>query len=577
MRKRIFMLGLGLICLALTVTAQESKKTVTLHFVETTDVHGAFFPIDFYNERPANGSMARVSTYLTQLRKQYGDDAVIALDNGDILQGQPICYYYNFIRIDTTNIAADVINYLRYDAECVGNHDIEPGHPVYDKWFKEVKCPVLGANIIDNTTGKPYLKPYTILEKNGVRVAVIGMLTPAIPLWLNADIWSNLRFEELITSMRYWVNQVREQEHPDIVCGLIHSGWDGGITTPDYDEDAGAKIAEQIDGLDLLFFGHDHTEHNSVSSKGVLCMDPSCNAKKVAHAMVTLEQTSEGMKIIDKKGELVDICPLDIDQDFVSHFQGAIDDAKTYINKFIGVLSTPLRSRDCYFGSSAFTDLIHNLQLQITGADISITAPLAFDNTINAGNLYMRDMFKLYRFENRLYTMRLKGSEIKNHLEMSYALWTNTMTKPEDHILLLNDTIASDMQRFGFKNFTFNFDSAAGIDYEVDVTKPRGQKVHILRMSNGQPFDENKFYVVAMSSYRANGGGELLTQGAGIPRDSLEGRTLTMTELDLRYYLTKEIERMGTIDPKPNNNWRFVPEAWTVPALKRDRKQLFGD
>lgn len=577
MRKRFFMLGLGLICLALSTTAQESKKTVTLHFVETTDVHGAFFPINFYNDRPANGSMARVSTYLTQLRKQYGDNAVIALDNGDILQGQPICYYYNFVRTDTTNIAADVINYLRYDVECVGNHDIEPGHAVYDKWFKEVKCPVLGANIIDNTTNYPYLKPYTILEKNGVRVAVIGMLTPAIPLWLNADIWSNLRFEELITSMRYWVNQVRELEHPDVVCGLIHSGWDGGIVTPDYDEDAGKKIAEQVDGLDLLFFGHDHTEHNSVSSKGVLCMDPSCNAKKVAHATITLEQTANGLKIIDKKGELVDICPMDIDQDFVSHFQGAIDDAKTYVGKFIGVLSTPLRSRDCYFGSSAFTDLIHNLQLQITGADISITAPLAFDNTINAGNLYIRDMFKLYRFENRLYTMRMKGSEIKNHLEMSYALWTNTMTKPSDHILLLNDTIASDMQRFGFKNFTFNFDSAVGIDYEVDVTKPKGQKVHILRMSNGQPFDENKFYVVAMSSYRANGGGELLTQGAGIPRDSLEGRTLTMTELDLRYYLTKEIERMGTVSPKPNNNWRFVPRAWAEPALKRDRKQLFGD
>ena len=106
MRKRFFMLGLGLICLALSTTAQESKKTVTLHFVETTDVHGAFFPIDFYNDRPANGSMARVSTYLTQLRKQYGDNAVIALDNGDILQGQPICYYYNFVRTDTTNIAA---------------------------------------------------------------------------------------------------------------------------------------------------------------------------------------------------------------------------------------------------------------------------------------------------------------------------------------------------------------------------------------------------------------------------------------------------------------------------------------
>ena len=173
--------------------------------------------------------------------------------------------------------------------------------------------------------------------------------------------------------------------------------------------------------------------------------------------------------------------------------------------------------------------------------------------------------------------MRMKGSEIKGHLEMSYNLWVNTMTSPDDHILLINNTIANDMQRFGFVNFTFNFDSAAGIDYEVDVTKPKGQKVHILRMSNGEPFDENKWYVVAMNSYRANGGGELLTQGAGIPRDSLAGRTLTMTPLDLRHYLTQEIERMETVDPKPNNNWRFVPEAWAEPALKRDRKILFKE
>ncbi len=577
MRKRIFMIGLGLICLALTTAAQESKKTLTLHFVETTDVHGSFFPVDFYNNRPLSGSMARVSTYLSQLRQQYGDDAVITLENGDILQGQPICYYYNYVRTDTTNIAADIVNYLRYDAQCFGNHDVETGHAVYDKWIKEIKCPVIGANIIDNSTGKPYVKPYVILERKGVRVAVIGMLTPAIPLWLNESIWSGLHFEEIIASMRYWVKYVREHERPDIVCGLMHSGWTGGIKTDDYDEDASQKVAEQVEGIDLLFFGHDHNEHNSLTDNGTLSLDPSCNAKKVAHATITLERTANGFRIIDKRGELVDVCPLEIDLDFVSHFQEAIDDTHTYVNRCIGMLSSPLRSRDCYFGSSAFTDFVQNLQLQITGADISLAAPLAFDNTINAGEIYMRDMFKLYRFENRLYTMRMKGSEIKGHLEMSYNLWVNTMTSPDDHILLINNTIANDMQRFGFVNFTFNFDSAAGIDYEVDVTKPKGQKVHILRMSNGEPFDENKWYVVAMNSYRANGGGELLTQGAGIPRDSLAGRTLTMTPLDLRHYLTQEIERMETVDPKPNNNWRFVPEAWAEPALKRDRKILFKE
>jgi 2',3'-cyclic-nucleotide 2'-phosphodiesterase/3'-nucleotidase len=160
---------------------------------------------------------------------------------------------------------------------------------------------------------------------------------------------------------------------------------------------------------------------------------------------------------------------------------------------------------------------------------------------------------------------------------MSYDLWVNTMQSPDDHIMLLNDRSKGDQQRQGFKNMTFNFDSAAGIDYEVDVTKPDGQKVRVLRMSNGQPFDEQKSYKVVMNSYRGNGGGELLTRGAGIPKDSLSGRIISMSERDQRYYMTQEIERMGIVTPKANNNWRFVPETWAEPALKRDRKQIFGD
>ena len=108
------------------------------------------------------------------------------------------------------------------------------------------------------------------------------------------------------------------------------------------------------------------------------------------------------------------------------------------------------------------------------------------------------------------------------------------------------------------------------------MTKPDGQKVKILKMSNGEPFDEKKWYKVVMNSYRANGGGELLTRGAGIPKDSLESRVLFHTDLDQRHYLTLEIEKMGTIAPKPNHNWRFVPEEWVKPALERDRQQLFG-
>jgi 2',3'-cyclic-nucleotide 2'-phosphodiesterase/3'-nucleotidase len=185
-------------------------------------------------------------------------------------------------------------------------------------------------------------------------------------------------------------------------------------------------------------------------------------------------------------------------------------------------------------------------------------------------------MFKLYRFENLLFVLRMTGEEIRKHLEFSYDMWVNTMTSPDDHALKLNQDSKEDQQRAGFQNYTFNFDSACGIDYEVDLTKPDGQKVRILQMSDGKPFDEKKWYKVVMNSYRANGGGELLTRGAGIPKDSLESRVLFNTEKDQRYYLTEEIMRIGTVNPQPNHNWRFVPEEWVKPALERDRKLLFG-
>ena len=189
----------------------------------------------------------------------------------------------------------------------------------------------------------------------------------------------------------------------------------------------------------------------------------------------------------------------------------------------------------------------------------------------------MSDMFKLYRYENRIYTLRMTGEEVRKHLEMSYDLWVNTMKSADDHIMLLNKGAEGDEQRRGFKNLTFNFDSAAGIDYVVDVTKPNGQKVKILQFSDGRPFDEKAWYTVVMNSYRGNGGGELLTHGAGIPKDSIEGRIIYKSERDQRYYLTKKIEREGTVNAKALNNWRFVPEEWTRPAIERDRKIIFGD
>lgn len=556
------------------------EKTIDLKFIETSDVHGSFFPYDFINRKPKAGSLARVATYVNQLRSQHGEN-VILLDNGDILQGQPVNYYSNYVDTTSANIAAQVVNYLRYDAQTIGNHDVETGHRVYDKWVSATHCPILGANVIDTKTNKPYLKPYTILKRGGARIAIIGLLTPAIPNWLGENLWSGLRFEEMVSSARQWMRVVKEQEKADIVIGLFHSGKDGGITTPHYKEDAALAVAREVPGFDVVFFGHDHTRYadavTNSEGKLVACLDPANNAMSVAQADLQLVKKKGRWCVKESQWKLVDVADLPVDNDFVDHFSAFNETVKAYANRVIGTFENTISTRDSYFGNSAFNDLILNLELSITKADVAFNAPVSFDVAIKKGPVRVADMFNLYKYENQLFVMRLTGKEIRKALEMSYDLWVNTMTSPNDHLLLLDSQTRGDQQRLGFKNFSFNFDSAAGIDYEVDVTKPNGQKVKVLKMSNGEPFDENKYYKVAVNSYRANGGGELLTRGAGIAKDDLDDRIVWRSEFDLRHYLMEEIKRLGTLNPQPNTNWRFVPEQWTQEAAKRDRQSLFHD
>ena len=190
---KIILTTIAMLCFATTMTGQPSK-TVRFKVIETSDVHGYFFPYDFMEKRPLKGTLSRANTYINKEREKYGNDHFLLIDNGDILQGQPCVYWTNYVMPENENLAAQVINYMHYDAETVGNHDIEPGHKVYDKWIREVRCPLLGANIVNagsDGTANPKniyngLQPYSIHYIDGVKIAIIGMLTPAIPNWLTS-------------------------------------------------------------------------------------------------------------------------------------------------------------------------------------------------------------------------------------------------------------------------------------------------------------------------------------------------------------------------------------------------------
>jgi len=576
-----------------------SAQSVTLKFIETSDVHGAIFPYNFTSDKSSKNSLAQVHAYVKKERANKNQE-VILVDNGDILQGDPSVYYYNYEKTDTIHLLARVMNYMNYNVATVGNHDIETGHPVYDKFNKELDFPWLAANAVNTETNKPYFPPYKILYKTvptsnkmykKVKIAVLGMITPGIPNWLPKNIWSGIEFEDMIITAKKWVKIIKEKENPDVLIGLFHAGidhtYDNQTADSPRNENASQLVAEQIPGFDVVFVGHDHHEWNQKVSNSsgdpVLILGPASRSNSITVATINLDFNTKNKSWIKSiSGEIVNIHDVLPDQEFLATFSNEFDEVKNYVSRPIGQFTETISANNSLFGNSSFVDLIHKIQLEITGAQISFTAPLSIHSEISEGTTYVRDMFNLYRYENLLYTMELSGKEILDYLEYSYASWFNTMKDANDNLLMFEKDDNGELilsKRSGapmLKNRYYNFDSAEGIKYIVDVSKPAGERVSILSLSEGTPFEIEKKYKVAINSYRGNGGGGHLTKGAGIPQEKLTERVITSTEKDLRYYMMKWIEKQKIVTPLEDVNWSIVPEDWVREAKKRDINFMFG-
>lgn len=583
---KIYSLLLSL-CLAVVFVSCSDSGVKKIRILETTDLHGTLLPYDYIEKEKLNASLASVSSYVKKSRSEEG--ITVLLDNGDNLQGQPEVYYYNFIDTITPHFQAEAMNFMGYDACTVGNHDVEAGHAVYDRLVDVYNFPLLAANAVDIRTGEPYFKPYTIIEKEGVRIAVFGLVTPAIPTWLPEELYSGMEFRDMLETAKLWMPVIMN-EKPDLIVGLFHSGWDKPRegekpnSDPMY-ENGAASVAFNVPGFDIIFTGHDHRVANEkfVNAAGdtVLILNGGSRAEKIAQAEIKISSKKvNGKRQRFIEGTIINVSDYEPDPEYISKFLTQHQTVDGYVNRVIGTSTATISSRDSYFGPSAFTDMIHSIQIDITGADVSFAAPLSFDVSIKEGPITVGDMFKLYRFENMLYTMSMSGAEILKYLEYSYSEWFSTMSKPGDPMLKLRTgkdglPVVTD-GKVWLRNQPYNFDSANGIEYVVDLTKPEGSRIVISGFTNGKVFDTNAIYKVAVNSYRGNGGGGHFTEGVGLGRDELRTRIITSTDRDLRYYILKSIETRKTVSPQTSSNWKITPEKWVKTASSREYKLLFG-
>jgi 2',3'-cyclic-nucleotide 2'-phosphodiesterase/3'-nucleotidase len=544
------------------------KSDTVVRLAVTTDVHGMIFPYDFTDRNQSDHSLSHIYNYVT-LNQNREDTLFFLLDNGDFLQGQPTVYYYNFIDTESVHLAARVMNFMAYSAGTVGNHDIEAGPEVYNRVREELDFPWLAANVVNPESGQPYFEPYTILKANGRRIAVFGLTTPGIPYWLPKTLWPEMEFHDMVETARKWVPILLKKEKPDLLVGLFHSGTDasyGGNPEPYLNENAVLHVAEEVPGFDVIFAGHDHRVSIQwiVNHKGdsVLVVDPGSHARYAGE--VTIAFGPKGTRHISAQN--VPMAEYGPSPGFEKAFAMEREALTRYLRDTITWLSETMDGVDALFGPSAMMSLIHQVQLELSGADLSFTAPLSLTAKLDKGPLLVSDMFKLYRFENMLYTMELSGKEVDGFLEHAAGLWFNTMTSPGDHFLQFKSDTPGRLN-----HPCYNFSSAAGIDYRVDVTKPPGERVNIMGFSNGNSFNPEEKYLVAINSYRGNGGGGHLTSGAGIPAGELAARIRWSTDVDLRFYLMQYLANQDTLDLPSLNNWKCVPAEWVSGASARDR------
>ncbi len=564
---------------ALTMFSCENRpEKVTLKVIQTTDIHGCIFPYDFIKQKEVNNSLANIYSYVQKQRAAYSN--LILLDNGDYLQGQPTVYYYNFQDTASAHIGASVFNFMQYDATTVGNHDIEAGHAVYDRFNQALDMPYLAANAINTGAGEPYFKPYTIIEKGGIRVAVLGLITPGIPHWLPNELWHGIEFQDMIETAQKWM-PIIQNEKPDLIIGMFHAGVDHTYGNPEgstyLNENATKLVAQQVPGFDIVLAGHDHQYDNEkvVNTAGdtVLLLDPKSHGRAVADITVDFTWDEQNKKYQKKiNGEVVDTQNEPADSSFMAHFAPQYAAVKAYVNKKVGYIKNNIDSKSAYFGPNPFMNLIHQVQRDIAEAQVSFASPLTYVTSIPEGDLLVSDMFKLYKYENMLYTMELSGEEIDAFLEYSYSHWFTTMQTSNDHLLQLKE---DDHGQYRLANNYYNLASAGGLNYTVDVKKARGNQVSIQSFSNGKAFYADSVYTVAVNSYRGNGGGGHLTQGVGLSKEEINSRLIRSTDKDIRYYMMQWIEAHDTIEAPQTENWQVVPQVYFDKGKEKDWKLLF--
>ena len=515
-----------------------------LTVLSTTDLHGNLLPIDYYTDAPEARGLAKVATLVRQARKE-NPAGTLLLDSGDVIQGSPLEYVHNTINNAPPDPMMRAMSALGFDAMAVGNHEYNYGLKVLEKARSEAVFPWLSANTYKAGTNENFHRPYLLKEINGVRVGVLGLTTAGIPSWENPGNYAGLEFREPVREATKWVSVLRAQERADVVIVAMHMGMEAdlrtGIPTPGQvpHENAALEIAKQVPGVDLILMGHTHREVPGVVTNGVLLAQANLWGRHLARADLYLEQDDSGRwHVVARQSRTIPVTSqTETDAEIASIAASYDRETRDWLTRVIGESDAELTAADARVRDTAILDLVQRVQLEAGHADVSMVASFNPQARMPKGPVSVRDIAGLYVYDNTLVVLDVAGGQLKDALEHS-ARFFKDFVPGRTPAELVDERIPD-----------YNFDVAEGVTYDLDISRPQGQRIVNLRF-RGQPVTPTQKFRLATNNYRVNGGGGYVMY-RGAPE-------LFRSSQEIREMIIEWVERHHQIPIEPTNNWRIV-------------------
>ena len=542
---------------ALSAVSTAMAQEVNIKILGTSDIHGRVVPWSYGADvEDKSGSYAQIATYVKDVRKN--NKNVVLVDVGDAIQDNQVDVFAKDKKYYKDHPIPKVLNEMKYDVFVLGNHEFNFGMKALDEILKDIKAKKLTANFYYKKNDKRYIDATTIIEKDGVKLGIIGLSTPmSAKFEEDTGNLKDMKFTSPTEEARTQVDKLKAKG-VDAIIVIAHMGIDNENKIPD----TGMRdVINAVDGIDVVIAGHMHKDVPSETIKNTLITEPHRYGTVVSEVDLTFDiNDKKEVKLVKKESKTVPVKELEADKKIAEIYKPYHEKLRELNNVVIGQTENEMVPQETKHGVSAafskdtgLSSFINDVEQHYSGADV---VTFSFDHQkarMNKGDIKKKDIIFNYRYAGGDVTVyELTGKQLKEYMEWS-ANYFDTI-QPGDTEYRYN------AERKKSKYVTY--DIFGGVNYKIDLRNPRGSKIVDLTLADGKPVTDDMKLKVGMNSYRfaqLNGKGGIW-EGQQIPvlweSKVAMGREKGTIQNMMIDYITNV--KKGKIDGQSHNRWEII-------------------